>query len=74
MPHAAPHKKKGPPASQRPKSREETPKEGGGNVREDIAAPHKYAPAPHKKQVPLTYSSPIRRMAVNKPAQPSFVG
>src|SRR6185503_12687948 len=50
-------KKKGPLASQRPKSREETPKEGGGNVREDDAALHQYAPAPHKKQVSLTYPS-----------------
>ena len=50
-------KKKGPPASQRPKSREETPKEGGGVVQGDDTALHKYAPAPHKKQVSLTYSS-----------------
>jgi len=39
----------------RPKSREETPKEGGGNARTRIAALHQYAPATHKKQEPLTY-------------------
>jgi hypothetical protein len=50
-------KKKGPLASQRPKSREETPKEGGGAVQADDTALHKYAPAPHKKQVSLTYPS-----------------
>src|SRR5262249_19255437 len=39
----------------RPKSREETPKEGGGNARTRIAALHQYAPASHKKQEVLTY-------------------
>src|SRR5262245_31508905 len=39
----------------RPKSREETPKEGGGNARTRIAALHQYASAPHKKQGVLTY-------------------
>jgi len=39
----------------RPKSREETPKEGGGNAKTRIAALHQYAPAPHKKQGALTY-------------------
>jgi len=38
----------------RPKSREETPKEGGGNARTRIAALHQYAPASHKKQGVLT--------------------
>ena len=50
-------KKKGRRTCRRPKSREETPKEGGGNRREPVAALHKYAPAPHKKQVFLTYSA-----------------
>jgi hypothetical protein len=40
---------------QRPKSREETPKEGGGNARDRIAALHQYAPAPHKTQGVLSY-------------------
>jgi hypothetical protein len=40
------------PAAQ---SREETPKEGGGNERELIAALHKYATALHKTQELLTY-------------------
>ena len=49
------NKKKGPLASKRPKSREETPKEGGGNRREPVAALQQYACAAHKKQVFLTY-------------------
>ena len=57
---------KGPSASRRPKSREETPKEGGGNEREPVTALHQYAPAPHKKQVPPDL---FARMAVHKPAQ-----
>ena len=35
---------------QRPKSREETPKEGGGNTSDRVTALRKYEPAPHKKQ------------------------
>ena len=49
--------KKGPPAKPRPKSREETPKEGGGNRTEARTALHKYAPAPHQMQVLLTHLS-----------------
>jgi hypothetical protein len=40
------------PAAQ---SREETPKEGGGNERKLVAALHKYATALHKTQGLLTY-------------------
>jgi hypothetical protein len=48
-------KKKGRRQCQRPKSREETPKEGGGNARERVTALHQYAAAPHKKQGVLSY-------------------
>ena len=43
-------KKKGPLASKRPKSREETPKEGGGNAQERITALQQYVIAAHQKQ------------------------
>ena len=39
----------------RPKSREETPKEGGGNARNRATALQQYVSASHKKQGPLTY-------------------
>jgi hypothetical protein len=41
--------KKGPLVrNKRPKSREETPKEGGGNARDRVAALQQYATAVHK--------------------------
>jgi hypothetical protein len=43
--------KKGPPSDcWRPKSREETPKEGGSNASHRATAPQQYVTAPHKKQ------------------------
>jgi hypothetical protein len=39
----------------RPKSREETPKEGGGNASNRATALQQYVSAPHKKQGALTY-------------------
>ena len=42
--------KKGPLASKRPKSREETPKEGGGNRRKPVAALQQYVIALHQMQ------------------------
>jgi hypothetical protein len=42
--------KKGPLACQRPKSREETPKEGGDNASDRATALQEYATALHKKQ------------------------
>jgi hypothetical protein len=48
------HKKRAASQWQRPKSREETPKEGGGNARDRVTALHQYAPASHKKQGVLT--------------------
>jgi hypothetical protein len=46
--------KKGRSRVQAAKSREETPKEGGGNATSRIAALQQYATAPHKRQVWLT--------------------
>jgi hypothetical protein len=43
-------RKKGRLRCKRPKSREETPKEGGGNMPEHVAALQQYATAPHKPQ------------------------
>ena len=40
--------------SKRPKSREETPKEGGGSARDRATALQQYVIATHKKQVVLT--------------------
>jgi hypothetical protein len=53
----------------RPKSREETPKEGGGNARTRIAALHQYAPASHKKQGLLTYFFTIPQAGSYGPAE-----
>jgi hypothetical protein len=49
--------KKGRLRCKRPKSREETPKEGGGNEREPVAALQQYACATHKMQAFLNFSS-----------------
>ncbi len=41
--------------NKRPKSREETPKEGGGNAKGSRPALQQYVIAPHKTQGVLTY-------------------